>query len=512
MKIKYIKLGSYIRQLILFSITSFILFDIRIFSQIKPEFIISDSAFVGDMAIDNDNNIHIVLDRREDIIYRKYDSLFNPISDFKAFNNTSKTSDTKFAIRNNYMVTVWRDFKLLMFYNSEIVGNISDITEGELNSSNFFVNEEFYDANRFSPDVCFIDDTTFFVIWYGDGPYTYNRDIYGRFFSVSAQPLTPDILISDRYNDISKGILPKILYCKKSNKLFTTWVSDYGNKYRIWCRLFYPTGTPVDSSFIISDDPLMTEVYEYDAAIDSNGNFVAAWAAQKDSIWELQWRCFNSNGEPLTQVETISSFEDSVASYSYINVAINRDGKSILSWDKGGNELGSKKYAKRFDSCRNPIGNGFRISENDSTYESRSVLSLSNDRVFYIWNASGYEPYWYGTLGKIIDFNNPTDIVEDINANEHLNSFELSANYPNPFNNTTKIKYTIPPNDKRLIFNIKLKVYDILGNEITTLVDKKQSAGEYEIEFNAGKFPSGVYVYVLQGGDLVKINKMILIK
>ena len=113
MRIKYIKLGSYLGRLILFSFTSLIFFDIKIFSQIKPEFIISDSAFVGDMAIDDDNNIHIVLDRREDILYRKYDSLFNPISDFKAFINTAKTSDAKFAIRNNYMVTVWRDIKLL---------------------------------------------------------------------------------------------------------------------------------------------------------------------------------------------------------------------------------------------------------------------------------------------------------------------------------------------------------------------------------------------------------------
>jgi len=76
----------------------------------------------------------------------------------------------------------------------------------------------------------------------------------------------------------------------------------------------------------------------------------------------------------------------------------------------------------------------------------------------------------------------PVTLLEDKNQSPH--SFELFQNYPNPFNPTTKIKYTIPSVEttRRVVFTT-LKVYDILGNEIATLVNEELPAGEYEIEF-----------------------------
>ncbi len=195
----------------IFTILLIILSSIILFPQNMPEFIISDSATVDDISLDDDNNLYVLLSRQDEIFYRKYDSLFNPLSEFKYFSNTTNTSIPKFAIRNNYMVTVWRDFKDAMFYNSYIVGNISNL-DAEINQNNFFVNEGFYDSNRSSPKVCFISDTTFFVIWYGDGPLAPNRQIYGRLFSVFGNALTSDILINDKYDDTSNSHLPNITY------------------------------------------------------------------------------------------------------------------------------------------------------------------------------------------------------------------------------------------------------------------------------------------------------------
>jgi len=87
------------------------------------------------------------------------------------------------------------------------------------------------------------------------------------------------------------------------------------------------------------------------------------------------------------------------------------------------------------------------------------------------------------------------------------NIYELSQNYPNPFNPTTKIKFTI--SDLRFTM---LKVYDVLGNEIATLVNEEKSAGEYEVEFNASTLPSGVYFYQLRAGSFVQTKKMLLVK
>ena len=86
-------------------------------------------------------------------------------------------------------------------------------------------------------------------------------------------------------------------------------------------------------------------------------------------------------------------------------------------------------------------------------------------------------------------------------------SFLLEQNFPNPFNPTTKIKYSIPQ-----FSNVIIKVFDILGDEIGTLVNEEKPKGIYELTWNAASFPSGVYFYQLRAGSFVETKKMILIK
>jgi Bacterial Ig domain/Carbohydrate binding module (family 35)/Secretion system C-terminal sorting domain/Cellulase (glycosyl hydrolase family 5) len=93
------------------------------------------------------------------------------------------------------------------------------------------------------------------------------------------------------------------------------------------------------------------------------------------------------------------------------------------------------------------------------------------------------------------------------NLNQLPTSYSLSQNYPNPFNPTTNIKYSIIKESL-----VTLKVFDILGREVENLVNTKQVAGSYQVNFNASKLASGVYIYRLIAGDFVKSMKMMLIK
>ncbi len=93
-----------------------------------------------------------------------------------------------------------------------------------------------------------------------------------------------------------------------------------------------------------------------------------------------------------------------------------------------------------------------------------------------------------------------------------INNFTLLQNYPNPFNPSTTISYTIPTNTKNGTVNVKLTVYDVLGREVVTLVNKEQNAGSYKVIFDASKLNSGVYFYQLQSGNFTKSKKMILLK
>jgi outer membrane protein assembly factor BamB len=88
-----------------------------------------------------------------------------------------------------------------------------------------------------------------------------------------------------------------------------------------------------------------------------------------------------------------------------------------------------------------------------------------------------------------------------------LNIYDLEQNYPNPFNPSTTIRYEIP----ELSF-VTLKIYDVLGNEVATLVEEEKQTGKYETEFNAVNLPSGIYFYRLQTGSFVETKKMILLK
>ncbi|RKY93585.1 MAG: hypothetical protein DRQ01_04420, partial [Ignavibacteriae bacterium] len=101
------------------------------------------------------------------------------------------------------------------------------------------------------------------------------------------------------------------------------------------------------------------------------------------------------------------------------------------------------------------------------------------------------------------------DLLVGINEETSFSpgSFLLAQNYPNPFNPTTTIKFQIP----ELSF-VTLKVYDVLGSEITTLVSEEKTMGRYEVEFNAITLPSGIYFYRLQAGDFVETKKMMLLK
>ena len=85
--------------------------------------------------------------------------------------------------------------------------------------------------------------------------------------------------------------------------------------------------------------------------------------------------------------------------------------------------------------------------------------------------------------------------------------FELLQNYPNPFNPSTSIRYAIINRQF-----VSIKVYNILGDEIATLVNEEKERGVYEINFNATELSSGMYLYKLQAGSFVEMKKMILLK
>lgn len=151
------------------------------------------------------------------------------------------------------------------------------------------------------------------------------------------------------------------------------------------------------------------------------------------------------------------------------NVYVNGNGPELNQWGPYDGLLSIPAY-------RYSVGNEIKV-----TSPGRSVQFILVDK----------------SLVSVEDENNPVKISE----------FRLNQNYPNPFNPETKISYSLPFEEF-----VTIKVYDVLGREVTTLVNEKMPAGTHQIDFNASALSSGTYFYKMQVGDFVTSKKLILIK
>lgn len=103
-----------------------------------------------------------------------------------------------------------------------------------------------------------------------------------------------------------------------------------------------------------------------------------------------------------------------------------------------------------------------------------------------------------------LSFGAPTSVNEDKSIPQ---DFVLEQNYPNPFNPSTVIKFSLPEAE-----NVRMTISDILGREVSSLVNEELSAGNYSVNFDAVNLSSGIYIYTLQAGKFIQTKKMMLLK
>jgi hypothetical protein len=164
-------------------------------------------------------------------------------------------------------------------------------------------------------------------------------------------------------------------------------------------------------------------------------------------------------------------------------------------------------------SIGQPLYTGHLVMLAGFTSDGRPIVHdpAKSNGYSYVYNKSSISHSWFDKGGVAYTFYESDSISVFVN-NEYAgvslaNDFNLYQNYPNPFNPSTMIAYELAaPN------YVTLKVFDIIGNEIETLVDEEKPAGSYQVNWNAFNLPSGIYFYQLKTASNIQTRKMILLK
>ncbi len=216
----------------------------------------------------------------------------------------------------------------------------------------------------------------------------------------------------------------------------------------------------------------------------------------------------------VTEVATAVSGTGGLEAESYEGVIVKYVSVTVVDENADG-EAGpdGANYGEILVADGSGVGTRVELQDGLNDYHNFWDISLENEPVRVIEGATfdeliGVLFYSFGNY-KLIPRNNDDFVgytdLDDIA--ELPRTFSLSQNYPNPFNPTTVIQYSIPE-----VTNVKLKVYDMLGREIQTLINREQNAGQYNVEFNATNLSSGVYFYRIEAGSFVDSKKLLLLK
>ena len=256
----------------------------------------------------------------------------------------------------------------------------------------------------------------------------------------------------------------------------SVWYPFYTQNYN---RLIKTTNGGQNWSIVMDNNNATTVFYKLKFSDDNNGYLINYNSIAKTTDAGATWSSLGSNSN--INFYTLKSLTQNI-------------------WLAGGKETINGNYRGAVYKTTNAGLNWtMQFSENGTNVYGSGVSSIFKLDSMNVWFCGDMNAVFKSTNGGNV-------FVSQISSNIPQR-FSLSQNYPNPFNPTTKINFDL----KNSAFAL-LRVYDITGREVRTLVNEKLSAGSYSYDFNAVELPSGVYFYQLQTDGFIETKKMILLK
>jgi len=459
---------------------------------------------VNNIFLASDTTFFASSENNEDVYLNTINATFKTLSSQKMNNDLTGGNEHSPSVtvidENRYFVS-WTNETGTFGIEVDKNGNISQSKKGfEAGRFFFFPNGNCY--NLWTRDTLIGD-----ILFSHQGYTVFNnnwevlqRDTLERYNYGGSQ--NPDILrLNDTtfvmyYTRNTNGIL--ILLDKEGYQIKTTSVNlDVGGELKLFSAnetKFLLSRSNKNQYFNEHLEPV-SEVFilHYDLYIGNNKFLLLDKYSSDSRIFAL---IIDSSGNQYNRFQLVDNY------YSYYNkfdvIRLPGSGFAYLFY------TADKIYTASFTSEGKAISKPFLIHDNTALPGMDASLVFKN-QAFFAWNDARNPDKGFDIYGRIINAGKLTPVEEEV-----INTparYQLFQNYPNPFNPATTITYSIPENSK-----VELRVFDMLGKEVLTLVNEEKSAGEHKVTFNASHFVSGVYIYNLTAGAFTQTRKMILLK
>lgn len=524
------------------------------------------------VAINNEGKfISAWQDKQNPNEYRIYSRLFdtdnNPVnSSLRVDNDENSSNQTEPAITvfdNKSFITAWTDQRNKTYQTFFQKYDSNGMQIGD----NILVDDG---GTQYRPSIYGLADNNFMVIYteyYRD--VNNQNEIFAQKYFKTGEKLGDKILVSN--NSIAGNSNYASGASKDDGEGVIVWEKRIGSSNRIYAQRFNENGSKVGEEITVSDDTT-SYYYRPKVGIDGNGNF--AVTCYKIPGYNILLYRYNNNGEKIDS--TIIVNENMNSSNYYPDIDVNSEGDCVVTWF-GYNPTSNMKFQRYknigsqdsfekinsnknvstqalasyspkvglnengnfaiswpvnsggfrdvqfriFDNTGNPISDVLSVSESTGRDQINPDIAFVGNKIYNVWQDNHEQHVGYDIWANIY---NVDDFVTGVQnkKDDTPTTFKLVQNYPNPFNPTTTIQYSIPQQTtgNENYHSVKLIVFDILGRKVATLVNQKQSAGNYKVNFNASYLASGVYYYRLKVGEpsarsgqvFVQTKKMLLLK
>ena len=433
------------------------------------------------------------------IFIQIFDSLFNRVGDNFSLNSISGYEGKPFVSvrKDGSFGIVWTGLSsnpygskiLLKIYNKNGIPISSEIQLNEIIIG--------YDGNY---SICTDSLGRFIVTFDYAIPTSARPNVYFQIVDSNGVKIGSNVKVN-QYNSYGT---PSIAVSNNGSFVIAWCGSPNVFPKTIYCQLYSRNGLQIGNNVQVNEngsDPIDDRSYP-EAAFDSSGNFVVGFKEipYSTGVARIKYQRFDSNGDKIGINKIINA-----NSYVY-QLSSDEDGNLIFLLSFNGTS--GYLYNLRIDKNDNSIGSYFLASNQlPNVVKGGTDVVMKNKKFINLWRDLRLSNHPQVFL-NVRSYTNPDSVVFVHNISIEIpSSYSLSQNYPNPFNPMTKINFDLPKQGF-----VSLKIFDITGREVQTLVNEFQLAGKYTVDFNGSALSSGVYFYRLQSGELTMTKSMVLIR